>query len=89
MFLSDLIARVTGGLSAPIRIAILIFLCRVNGVQVYLQKVFGKSLKRDVSRQAARRRIKKQMFVKSVKTRFKFTLQCFAGKGEGSGCICF
>ena len=38
------------------------------------KKVFAKSLKRDLSRQAARKRIKKQMFVKSGKTRLKFTL---------------
>ena len=38
------------------------------------KKGFAQSLKRDVSRQAARRRIKKQMFVKSGKTRLKFAL---------------
>ena len=38
------------------------------------KKVFAKGLKRDVSRQAARKRIKKQTFVKSGKTRLKFTL---------------
>ena len=37
------------------------------------KKVFVIRRKRDVSRQAARRRIEKQMFVKSGKTRLKFT----------------